>query len=42
VCVLNDGAGVRQELHGDPHCQFQMRHIDPFLGGDSVLDLVDL
>lgn len=42
VSVLNDGAGVRQELHGDPHCQLQMRHVDPFLGGDSVLDLVDL
>jgi hypothetical protein len=42
MSVLNDGTGVRQELHGDPQCQLQMGHIDPFLGGDSVLDLVDL
>ena len=42
VGIFDDRAGIRDEFHGEAEGKLQVRHVDALLGGDAVLDLVDL
>lgn len=42
LSILNNSSWIWNILHRQSHCKFQMGHIDSFLGGDTILNLINL